>query len=208
MNATKFRFDTVFADEHGFVADTDRGPKRRSLSDSEIDDLCAAARAEGRTAGEILAAEAIASGTRDAAAAVEKALGLMTRERRVLRSEAAAIALAVARKLAHAAMSAWPAADVEAALRDAMHQAIGEPRIVLRAAPVVIDALASRIADIAQEEAYEGRVQTTADPALQRADCRIEWRGGGAERAEQSIDAALELMIARHFGGGISHGDE
>ena len=36
-----------------------------------------------------------------------------------------------------------------------MHQAIGEPRIVLRAAPAVVDALeAARSTDIAHEEGY------------------------------------------------------
>ena len=44
-------------------------------------------------------------------------------------------------KIAPAALAALPAGDVEAALREAMHQAIGEPRITLRAAPDVIAAL-------------------------------------------------------------------
>ena len=43
-----------------------------------------------------------------------------------------------------AALAALPAGDVEIALREAMHQAIGEPRITLRAAPDVVAALESR----------------------------------------------------------------
>ena len=38
-----------------------------------------------------------------------------------------------------------PAGDVENALREAMHQAIGEPRITLRAAPDVVAALEGRV---------------------------------------------------------------
>ncbi len=57
------------------------------------------------------------------------------------------VAFAVARKkIAPAALAALPAGDVEAALRDAMHQAIGEPRITLRTAPAVAEAIAPRIA--------------------------------------------------------------
>ena len=52
-----------------------------------------------------------------------------------LRAEATEIAFAAAKKIAPAALAALPAGDVEAALRGAMHQAIGEPRITLRAAP-------------------------------------------------------------------------
>ncbi len=52
-----------------------------------------------------------------------------------VRAEAAAIALAAARKLAPAAIAALPAADVEGALREAMHQAIGEPRLTCAPVP-------------------------------------------------------------------------
>ena len=86
-----------------------------------------------------------------------------------------------------------------ARLREAMHQAIGEPRITLRAAPDVVAALESRVAEIAHEEGYDGRVMIAADPAIKGADCRIEWRGGGSERSEAAIEAALDALIARHF---------
>ena len=70
----------------------------------------------------------------------------------------APLALAAAKKIAPAALAALPAGDVEIALRQAMHQAIGEPRITLRAAPDVVAALEARLADIAHEEGYDGRV--------------------------------------------------
>ena len=38
-----------------------------------------------------------------------------------------------------------------------------------------------------------------ADPAIAGADCRIEWRGGGSERSEAAIEAALDALIARRF---------
>ena len=80
-----------------------------------------------------------------------------------------------------------------------MHQAIGEPRLTLRAAPAVIAVLEARVEAIAQEEGYEGRVLIAADPAITGADCRIEWRGGGSERSEAAIEAALDVLIARRF---------
>jgi flagellar assembly protein FliH len=116
-----------------------------------------------------------------------------------LRNDSACLALAMARKIAPAAQAAMPTGDVEAALRQAMHQAIAEPRITLRAAPEVIQALEPGLASIAQEEGYDGRVQVAADPAMTGADCRIEWRGGGAERSESIIENALTALIAQHF---------
>jgi flagellar assembly protein FliH len=116
-----------------------------------------------------------------------------------LRNDAACLALAMAKKIAPAALAALPASDVEAALRQAMHQAIAEPRITLRASPAVIQALEPSLANIAHEEGYDGRVQVAADPAMTGADCRIEWRGGGAERSESTIEDALTALIAQHF---------
>ena len=80
-----------------------------------------------------------------------------------------------------------------------MHQAIGEPRITVRAAPAVTEVLEPRLADIAHQEGYEGRVMVAPDPAMAAGDCRIEWRGGGAERSESAIEDALTSLIAHRF---------
>ena len=117
----------------------------------------------------------------------------------VVRDDAAKLALAMAKRIAPAALAALPAGDVEIALRQAMHQAIAEPRITLRAAPQVTEVLEPRLTDIAHEEGYDGRVMIAADPAMTGADCRIEWRGGGAERSEQAIEDALTALIAHRF---------
>jgi flagellar assembly protein FliH len=105
----------------------------------------------------------------------------------------------VARKVARAAVAAFPSGEVEAALREAMHQAIGEPRIVLRAAPAVAEALRRASPQIAHEEGYDGRVQISADA---RSRARIAASSGGAaarNAAEAAIDAALDALMARHF---------
>ena len=196
-NATKFTFDTVFAGARDGAMDSSR--PRKPLNEAEIEALCAQARADGAVAAEALALEAIAAGTRDAAQAVSRALETSAQQMKSLREEASAIALAFARKLAGAALAAFPDAAVEAALRQAMHQAIGEPRIVLHARPEVVKSLAARVPEIAHEEGYDGRVQISADASLCGADCRIEWRGGGAERATAVIEQALDALMDRTF---------
>lgn len=199
MNATKFTFDTVFSETRDVASDAAKARQRRSLTEGEIDRLCAEARAEGMKAGEVRALEALEAAARDVTAAIDNALAKTERYVEIVRAQSAEVAFAVARKVARAAVSAFPSGEVEAALRDAMHQAIGEPRILLRAAPAVAEALAPHIAQIAHEEGYDGRVQISPDATLKGADCRVEWRGGGAERAEAAIDAALDELMARHF---------
>jgi flagellar assembly protein FliH len=197
--AAKYNFDTEFRTDGDLVSGTTRGRQKRSLAQDEIDQMCAEARAEGMSAGEVRAQEAIAAAARRAAVAMAEAFAEMSRSQEALRNEAADIALAAARKLARAALAALPGAEVEAMLREAMHQAIGEPRITLRAAPEVAEAISGQLAEIGHEEGFDGRVQISADPSLKDADCRIEWRGGGAERAESTIEAAIADLIARRF---------
>lgn len=197
--AQKFTFDTVFAGQKDVVSDSARARQKKVLTQGELDKLVSDARSEGNTAGDVRAREAVAAAVAHAAGAVREALKGSRKEIEALRGEASTLAIAAAKMLAKAALASAPSADVETALRQAMHQAIGEPRLLLRAAPNVVDALGGRIEAIAQEEGFEGRVQVIADPAQHGADCRMEWRGGGAERSQAVIETALAELIARHF---------
>ncbi len=201
MNATKFTFDTVFGSERARQREAVRANPRRTFTEAEVEALVDAARARGAGEGEARAGELLTEAVRDAAHAMRETAARAAEQMEGIRAESSALALALARKLAGAALDSCPHGEVERALRVAMHQAMGEPRIVLRAAPGVADILGPRIAEIAHEEGFEGRVQLSADSSLHRADCRIEWRGGGAERAEAAIAAALDELITRRFHG-------
>jgi flagellar assembly protein FliH len=181
------------------ASDAARARQKKTLTIEEIETMCADAQAEGAQNASVRAAENIERTAAILVTALKAALDKSHDEIELLRAEAAALALAAAKKIAPAALAALPAGDVENALREAMHQAIGEPRITLRAAPDVIAALEGKVEAIAHEEGYDGRVILAADPAIANADCRIEWRGGGSERSEAAIEAALDALIARRF---------
>ncbi|HEY0265237.1 MAG TPA: FliH/SctL family protein [Rhizomicrobium sp.] len=195
----KFTFDTEFAGAEDRPAPAARARQKQTLTTAELEALQANARSEGENHAQVLAAQALERTVAALTIAIRAALDNSQAEIEAVRAEAAGLALAMAKKIAPAALAALPAGDVEIALRQAMHQAIGEPRLTLRAAPVVVDALQARLEEIAHEEAYEGRVMIAADPAMHGADCRIEWRGGGAERREQTIEDALTALIAHRF---------
>jgi len=197
--ATKFTFDTVFGETNDVVSDAAKARVRKSFSQTDIDALRAEARAEGVNAGEVRAAEALAAAASEAAGALRMVLQRAHNDIEQVRAEAARLALVAARTLARSALDALPASEVEAVLRQSLHQAIGEPRVIVRASPKVAEALKARIEDIAHEEGFEGRLQISSDPAIRGADCRIEWRGGGLERSEAVLEAALGDVIARHF---------
>jgi flagellar assembly protein FliH len=193
--ASKFTFDTEFSGAEDRPAPAARARQKQTVTSEELENLLAAARREGEKCAQASLDRTIAALT----ISLRAALDTSHAEMEGLRNDAACLALAMAKKIAPAALAALPASDVEAALRQAMHQAIAEPRITLRASPAVIQALEPSLANIAHEEGYDGRVQVAADPAMTGADCRIEWRGGGAERSESTIEDALTALIAQHF---------
>jgi flagellar assembly protein FliH len=204
MTPAKFKFDTEFRDGGDHVSMAARARTKKALTQDEIDQMCARARTEGMKSGEVRALDTVAAAVTDMAKILRQALERSHGEIEKVRQEAVEIAFAAARRLAPMALDALPVADVELALREAIHQAIGEPRIVLRASPRVIEALNGRIAEIAHDEGFEGRIIASADPTIKGADCRIEWRGGGAERSQAAIEQALGELIARRFSNSVS----
>jgi flagellar assembly protein FliH len=194
-NSVKFTFDTHFDDR---AAATDERA-RKSLSVDEIEMLKNGAREEGRRQADILATQALASSIGQVAAAVLSAIDSMDAQIEHLRAEAASLALAAAKQLAGAALNHAPEAEIIEALNVALHQAIGEPRVVIKTPPALAKTLETRAAAIASEHGYEGRIQIAADSSLSGADCRLEWRGGGIERSHSLIETALADLIVRRF---------
>lgn len=195
-NSVKFTFDTDFEDRSDDAADT---RARKSFSAEDIEKLKREAREEGRRHADIMASQAVASSIGQVAAAMHAAIEAMDEEVERMRSEAASLALAAAKKLAGAALSHTPEAEIAEALNVALHHAIGETRVVVKTPPVLAKAIEKRAAEIAAEHGFEGRIQIAGDNTLSGADCRIEWRGGGVERSHSTIENALADLIARRF---------
>ena len=196
--AVKFTFDTHFDSANVRDARTD-ARSRKTYSADEIELMKYTAREEGRRDGDVRATQAVAASVGQVAAAVHAAIGAMDEEIEAIRAEAAALAVAAAKRLARAALAYAPESEIEDTLRLALHQAIGEHRIVVKTSAQLAHSLADQATRIAAEEGFDGRIQFVPDPALKDADCLIEWRGGGFECAQQTIETALDELIARRF---------
>ena len=199
MNTTvKFTFDTHFdgADSRN---EKSKARSRKSYSAEEIEAMKHEAREEGRVDGDVRANHAIAASIGQVAAAVFAAIEAMDGEIECIRAEAAGLAIVAAKKLAHAALASAPEIEIEEALRAALHQAIGEPRVIVTTSPLLAHKIQERADDIAHHQGYEGRMQFVPDDGMANTDCRIEWRGGGIERAQSAIESALADLVARRF---------
>jgi flagellar assembly protein FliH len=197
-NAVKFTFDTSF--EHGAV-DTSRSDarQRKNYSADEIEQIRREAREEGRRDSDVRATQAVAASIGQVAAAVLAAIQAMDGEIEAIRAEAASLAVVASKKLAGAALAAAPEAEIAQALQIALHQAIGEPRVVVKTSPLLVQKIQERANEIADAEGFDGRMQFVGDHALRDADCRIEWRGGGIERAQGTLELALDALVAQRF---------
>jgi flagellar assembly protein FliH len=198
-DAKKFTFDVEFRKEGDLVSNAARARQRRVFTQEEIDNMFAKARQQGLKAGQVRAMDATAAAVRELCGIVRDTAGRAQQQIDALRQETAQLALIAAKKLAPIAIANLPHAEVEEALREAIHQAIAEPRIVLRAPQQVIDALKDKLEAMAQEQGYEGRIVAMADPTIGGGDCRIEWRGGGAERSLAALEQAIGDIIERRF---------
>jgi flagellar assembly protein FliH len=197
--AAKFTFDTEFLAEGERVAPAAYARQRRTLTNEELESLTTQARQEGENSANARAAETLERTLASVTVSLRSVLDQSHSEIEAVRAQAVTIARAMARHMAAAAIAALPAADVEMTLRQALHQAIAEPRITLRANPAVIEALTPAVTAITREEGYEGRLLLAADGSMNGADCRIEWRGGGTEHSQTVIEDMLDALIARHF---------
>jgi flagellar assembly protein FliH len=112
-----------------------------------------------------------------------------------LRHDAARVAVATARSLAAAVLARSPGAEVEALLRGALPALEGQARIAVRLSPTALAALAPRLERIAEAAGFGGRIDLVADAARGDQDCVIEWAGGGVERDEGRIAAAIEAAL-------------
>jgi flagellar assembly protein FliH len=199
----KFTFDTEFLGAEDRRAPAAHARQKQTLTNEELDRIQADARSQGENNSQARTNQALERSIAALTIAVRAALDTSHAEIETLRDEAAKVALAMAKKIAPAALAALPAGDVEIALRQAMHQSIGEPRITLRTAPAVAEVIEPRLAAIAHEEGYDGRITIAAEPGMKAGDCRIEWRGGGAERSEDAIEDALSSLIAHRFSASV-----
>jgi flagellar assembly protein FliH len=203
MNAmvkpVKFTFDTPFDAPAPSVEPEAPPPPTFTLE--ELEAARAEAHAAGIEAGEARARAALEAAIEASLASIGRALGdLMARQAGMLieiRADAAVLAHAIASKLAPTLMAKVPLVEVETMLDACLGDLADEPRIVVRLADQLVDALKPRIDGIAATAAYPGQVVLLGDPSIEVGDARVEWAHGGAERNTRTLASAIEAAVTR-----------
>ncbi|MEA2754675.1 MAG: flagellar assembly protein FliH [Aliidongia sp.] len=179
-------------------------PPEPTFSQDELDAAYERGLAEGRQAGEF---EAMVRIERRLADTIERLCHVLqdsgagqARAVAAIERQAAEMSMLALRKIFPALLDRAETGELEAMFAGAFEQAIEEPRILVRAAPELIDALKPRLHELAGRAGFEGKLSLVADPRLGDTECRAEWSEGGVERdpkrALDAVTGAIEHGIA------------
>jgi flagellar assembly protein FliH len=198
--AKKFLFDVSFDQVEG--GDAPRRAIERKFNRAELEATRAAALAEGHAAGRAEAEDAAlvqtaaaldAIGARLAALISDQDAASAATERRAIAALRAIVA-----KTVPALAATDPLAEIEALVTKSLHEAIDEPRVVLRVADALYEPVQARLAAILAASGYAGRIVLMADDEIAGGDARVEWADGGAERDLDRQLGEIDAALARH----------
>jgi len=194
----RFGFDTEFNGDGG-IAYAPPVAKRMFLPD-EVERIRAQAYAEGERAATVRAEEAVAAALGQIADASRSALGRLAQLAHEHRTACAELALAAARVISGAALDAFPQAPVAAALQTMAHEIEATPRLIVRAAPELVERLQGTLERAAEACGFPGQIVVKADPALAMAAFVFDWGDGRASfdpaQAGDRVADALRTALA------------
>lgn len=192
-----FAFDTVF-DDLGAVAY--RPPvQKRSWTPDEVEQIRAAAFAEGERSAVARAEAEAADALADIARAARSAMTTLAGVAHAHRVGSAELALAAARRIADAALTRFPDAPVSAALEALSREVEAQPRLTVRVAAGLEARVQASLDETAAAIGFQGQITARADTALPLAAFVLDWGDGkaafdplaAADRVAEALDAAL-----------------
>lgn len=151
---------------------------------------------QGRTEAEADETARLAGATQRLAAAMQDMVDQVTVAVNAIELQAVDLALAVARRLAGAALERFPTAEIERLVREAFSDLRATPHVVVRVEPMLVEPMTPLFERLARETGYAGRLVVLGDDALGASDVRIEWADGGIARDLATLDAGIAALAA------------
>ncbi|KMO13076.1 FliH/SctL family protein [Methylobacterium platani] len=205
----RFLFDTDFRHPDGKPAREEPAGTPEAAAQAEAE---AAARAaalaqaeaeayarglqEGRAQAEAQVQARLADALNRVAAAAAGMIGAADTRDAECEAQALDFAVALGRKIAGAALDSQPVAAIAEAAGRALQHLRGVPHLAIRVHDALVDETEARVARLARERGYEGRLIVLGDPGLAPGDARIEWADGGVVRERAAIEAAALSALA------------
>jgi flagellar assembly protein FliH len=187
-NPAKFLFD------HDFRSPAPDQKQAAALADAEARGY-ARGLADGLRQAEAEAQARLADAMHRLAGAAATLLGTLDARGVELEEAAIDFALALARKLAGAALREEPLAAIAGAAAQAFQHLRGVPHLVVRVNDALVEAADALVQEMARRHGFEGRLVTLGDPSLALGDVRLEWADGGITREQARIEQAVAAAL-------------
>lgn len=186
------------------IAEPEPEPPPPMFSEEELALAREAAYQEGRQAGEAQSnqrTERLAANVMIALSDQMATLFRQQEEANEANSRAAVrVAMAVLKKVLPAACEASAFDEVTRVVEEVVAHILDEPRIIVKVAEQLVDAVRERLDALCQAHGFEGRVVVQADLRMLPGDCRVEWTDGGAERDQARLIEEIEATVERALG--------
>jgi flagellar assembly protein FliH len=202
MNAkARFLFDTDFGAPRGRRAEDAEPSITLALHTEELkrstENAFLRGVSEGRAQAEADDAARLAGAAQRLAATVADLSETLDGVISATERDSIALAFAVARRLAGAALARYPTAELESIVRETFAELRQTPHVVVRVEQSLVESVTPLLDRIARETGFTGRIVILGDEAMQATDLRVEWADGGASRDMAALESALESMVAR-----------
>lgn len=120
---------------------------------------------------------------------------------RTMEADAARLSMALMRKLAPQLSKDRELPEVERVVREAFGFLTEQPKVMVRVAPALEEALRDKVTLMASRVGYEGQVVLVGDPELPADDCRISWQAGAVERSLDQTWEQIDQIVERGLAG-------
>jgi len=202
----KFNFDVSF-DHLG--APSARSLAERRFTRAELEATRQSALTQGHAAGLAEVAKSAQALTANALAQIAESLAalLAAQDNTKIDTQRRAVAAmqTIVAKLVPGLAAKDPLTEVEAFTTKCLHEAIGEPRVVVRVSQEIYEPLRERLDALASAAGYAGRIVLLIDDAIAPGDARVEWADGGAERNLAGQSADMHELLERRNDPAVSN---
>lgn len=165
------------------------------LSPEQLEAECARAYERGKQDSSTQAEREAAAALERIAAAASAILARLDGESRLLREQAAGVAIAAARKIAGAALDKFGAESIAAAIEAAIDTLRHQPRLIIKLAPEAAEALAPRIEQMRAAHAYAGALLVRPEPARGPGEVELDWSDAVIGVDPRAIAARIDELV-------------
>lgn len=125
-----------------------------------------------------------------------------------LAQEAAAVAVAIVRKLHPEFVRRYGVTEIESAVLDCLSHLDRLPKVTVKVAPALLEAVREKAKGLAAQVSFDGKLAVVGDAGLVPGDCRVEWGDGGAERDQSRVWAQIDQAVEAALGTLATRGEE